>query len=138
MQKETPLRHMFHTFVILIVFIIAAVSVFNFVIYGGKLPGGMVYQNLRDIGERCGEENVCFEPLQCRSNTCVLLVPEKGGRCNDYELVCVDSFVCDQHRCKEFVGINRACDVSSFQVCDDGLECLDGVCRRIIAERINN
>ena len=129
MRKETPLNHMFHTFVILIVFIIAAVSVFNFVIYGGKLPDAMAYQDLRDIGERCDKENVCYEPLQCRSQVCALIVPEKGGRCNEYDLMCVSPYVCDEQMCKERVGANRVCDLGSFQVCSEGLECLDGICR---------
>ena len=130
-KKQTPLQRMFRSFVVLIVLIIAAVSVFNFVIFKGKLPAGMISSSLRDIGEACDEDSLCYEPLQCVSYRCVLLVLEKGSMCNSHDLLCAAPFVCHQNICKQRVGKDQACDVRSMSMCANPFMCLDGVCRAL-------
>jgi len=126
-RKEEPLQHMFRTFLYAIILIIATVSIFNFIIYKGALPA-MLAIGARTIGEACDAENSCYEPLQCISSQCTLLLTEKGTTCNNQEFQCAPPFACHNNLCKEKVGISSACDEKSMQVCEEGI-CLDGVCR---------
>ena len=91
---------------------------------------------LLEEGEFCSENNHLYD---CDSNLgleCVDGVCHKhedglghGESCNDSYLKCDTSLVCKEGQCIEIIAEGEACDESNYRICDEGLECLSGLCR---------
>lgn len=128
-QEEQPVQHMLKIFVYAIFLIIATVSIFNFIIYQGKLPSILAIGE-RGIAEPCDTDSDCFEPLRCTANTCTLFFTEKGATCNNQEFKCAQPLICQNNLCKQKARIGQECDEKSMQTCENST-CFDGICRQI-------
>eukprot|EP00178_Gracilaria_changii_P001153 TRINITY_DN1162_c0_g1_i1.p1 TRINITY_DN1162_c0_g1~~TRINITY_DN1162_c0_g1_i1.p1 ORF type:complete len:930 (-),score=56.66 TRINITY_DN1162_c0_g1_i1:720-3509(-) len=86
-----------------------------------------------DVGNRCGKSafSVCKEGLVCEEGVCKIA---KNGDCTAKGSLCVDNTTCigtdKKKKCVMANGIKEPCGKDSLSICQTGLQCIGGFCRK--------
>ena len=93
---------------------------------GMQDDGICVRRVLRQVGEACGNGDVCAPDSRCQSGRCVAATAD-GEHCEDWnECVAVDYCEPTDQRCLRFSRLGEGCD--SIYHCQQGLSCVEARC----------
>lgn len=100
---------------------------------------GTICQRAVGVNSSCGGTNnnlVCHYGLQCAaSGVCEHVMLRRGNRCEGVSSLCPSGTTCIggrlEKRCMPARRLKKSCGIKWWQVCGDGLYCVDGSCHAL-------